>query len=413
MHRMTLLIGSLLAASILPTARASANDGLLERLVDENTYNLKAEDETVGGPGLEFLMDATQDAQFFSFAEPHNIKQVPQIFTMLFEQFRQANGFQYAALETGPLIMENAGEAPVRGNRAEVDRLFGKYPKSFHFFTDQELQMIADIGRISDAEISPVWGVDQVHGAPALLDELSRLAEDDQIRQKVQSVVAEALSFNKNRGKQPEFLKQENDAFSRVQDWLKPKAGSRGEFLVQQLQTSRRIYRNYFRAVDGEPTGYISNCEREENMKFLFMHYYRAAQAAGDALPKVMLKSGHWHLMKGMSPGKCYTLGTFVMDLARSNGMSSFHLMVTMVNDGKKSSITKYPQYAPITRAGSVDRWNIVDLRPFRGPVYSGAISGLHADLKHWIYAYDAVLMIGGTSGGSYTTEVKRRLGRL
>ena len=149
-------------------------------------------------------------------------------------------------------------------------------------------------------------------------------------------------------------------------------------------------------------------------MKSLFMHYYRDAQAQGDALPKVMLKSGHWHLMKGASPGHCYTLGTFVMDLAKSNGMSSFHLMVSMVNEGENaSSITKYPQYDPITRAASVDSWAIVDLRPLRGYLYAGKLGDLHADLQHWIYSYDAVLLIGGATSGSYVTDVKRRFGKL
>jgi len=404
----------LLAAAIFATANVRADDALLTRLVDENTYDLKSGEETVGGSGLEFLLAATRDAQFFSFAEPHNVKQVPQIFTMLFEALQREHGFQYAALETGPLIMKKAGEEPVRGNRAEVDRLFGKYPKSFHFFTDQELQMMADIGQMSEAGISPLWGVDQVHGAPAVLDELASLAENDETRRQLEGLADEARNFNKNRGKRPEFLKQDNDALKRAARWLRPQPDSRGQFLIEQLHVSRQVYRNYFRAVDGEPTGYASNCEREENMKTLFTHYYRKAQASGDAVPKVMLKSGHWHLMKGMSPGKCYTLGTFVMDLARSNGLSSFHLMVTTINDGKKaSSITKYPQYAPVTRAGSAESWTIVDLRPLRGYVYSGDVSGLHADLRHWIYSYDAILMIGGTSGGSYVTEAKRRLGRL
>lgn len=393
---------------------SDADDALLARLVDENTYQLKGKDETIGGPGLAFLLQATADAQFFCFAEPHNVKQVPLIFTMLFESLQQEHGFQFAALETGPVILEKAGQAPVRGSRAEVDRLFARFPRSFHFYTDQELQMIADIGRISRAEICPLWGVDQVHGTLAILDELASEVDDEQTQAKIDGLAAEVREFNKKRGSKSAFLKQDNDAFDRLRDWVQPATGSRAEFLIEQLRTSRRIYRNYILSTNGQPTGYASNCEREQNMKSLFMRYYRQAQEAGDSLPKVMLKSGHWHLMKGISPGNCYTLGTFVMDLAKANGMSSFHLMVTVVNEGKNaSSITNFPQYAPITRACSVETWTVVDLRPLRAYAHSSALPDLHAELRHWIFSYDAVLLIGGTTGGGYVTDVKRRFGKL
>ena len=33
----------------------------------------------------------------------------------------------------------------------------------------------------------------------------------------------------------------------------------------------------------------------------LFMSEYRKAQTAGEPLPKVLLKLGHWHLLRGMT----------------------------------------------------------------------------------------------------------------
>ena len=94
---------------------------------------LKTDDEKIGGSGLAFLLGATRDAQFFCFAEPHNVKQVPLIFTMLFEALQQQHGFHYAALETGPVVLERASREPVRGNRQGVEKLFASFPESFHF----------------------------------------------------------------------------------------------------------------------------------------------------------------------------------------------------------------------------------------------------------------------------------------
>ena len=92
--------------------------------------------------------------------------------------------------------------------------------------------MIVDIGRLSLAKRSPLWGVDQVHGAGLVLDELLALTTDESACGKIQALIEEVRQFDKQRGAKPEFLKQENDAFARLHDSLAPQSDSRNEFLI-------------------------------------------------------------------------------------------------------------------------------------------------------------------------------------
>ena len=50
---------------------------------------------------------------------------------------------------------------------------------------------------------------------------------------------------------------------------LTAEADSEAAVLIEQIGVTRNVYRNYRLSETGEPTGYISNVEREENMKRL------------------------------------------------------------------------------------------------------------------------------------------------
>jgi hypothetical protein len=41
-------------------------------------------------------------------------------------------------------------------------------------------------------------------------------------------------------------------------------------------------------------------------------------------------------------------------------------------------------------------------LDSLRGYAHAGRLAGLHPDLQQWIFAFDAVLLIGGGSPGTF-----------
>ena len=326
---------------------------------------------------------------------------------MLFKSLQRQHGFEYLALEQDPVMARTVSAPGVVGNLNAVISLARRYPNGFTFITDQELEMISSIGSVSNGKADRIWGLDQVFGAIHVLDRLSQFAPNKQVRDRTLRLV-EVLK--RNEAEQTKQMKRYTmaqvgniDEFNQLLQQYHPQVGSEAEFLVAQMLISARIYKNNLAAESGQLTGYDSNLEREENMKALFMLEYRRAQAAGDPLPKVVLKLGHYHLVRGRSWSDVLSLGNFISEFAKSNEMDSFHLAIYNNNaSGEYGVLAATPDYKVLADAASRDKWTVVDLRPLRALVHGGNVTGLNSELRRVIFGFDAAFLIGGASAGTY-----------
>ena len=379
----------------------------IEDLLKANSYEVTLSNGSLSGPGFDFLMKATGRTQFFAIAEPHNSKEVPEITSLLFKSLHRQHGFNYLALEQDPLMARMVSAPGVVGNREAVISLARRYPNGFTFITDQELEMISSLGSASTAKADRIWGLDQVFGAIHVLDRLSQFAPNKEVRERTLKLV-EALK--QNEAEQTKQLKRYTmaevghlDEFNQLLQQYHPQAGSEAEFLIAQMLLSAQIYKNNLAAESDQLTGYDSNLEREENMKALFMLEYRRAQAVGDPLPKVMLKLGHYHLVRGRSWSDVLSLGNFISEFAKSNEMDSFHLAIYNNNaSGDYGVLAATPDYKPLAEAVSTDKWAVVDLRPLRALAHGGRVTGASPELRRVIFGFDAALLIGSASRGTY-----------
>jgi hypothetical protein len=120
-------------------------------------------------------------------------------------------------------------------------------------------------------------------------------------------------------------------------------------------------------------------------------------------LPKVLLKFGHYHSIRGRSWSNVLSLGTFVSEFAKSNGMDSFHLSLYINNaSGKYGVLSSYSDFKPLADAAPHDKWTVIDLRPLRNYAHAGKLTDLNPEMRRIIFGFDAVLMIGGGSPGTY-----------
>jgi hypothetical protein len=379
----------------------------IEDLLKTNSYEVSVSNGSLSGPGLDFLMKATGRTQFFAIAEPHNSKEVPEITSLLFKSLHGQHGFNYLALEQDPVMARMVSAPGVVGNRDAVNSLARRYPNGFTFITDQELEMISAIGSVSNGKADRIWGLDQMFGAIHVLDRLSKFAPSKQVGDRTLRLV-EVLK--RNEAEQTKQMKRYTmadvgniDEFNELLHQYHPQVGSEAEFLIAQMLISARIYKNNIAAESGQLTGYDSNLEREENMKALFMLDYRRAQAAGDPLPKVVLKLGHYHLVRGRSWSDVLSLGNFISEFAKSNEMDSFHLAIYNNNaSGDYGVLAATPEYKPLGDAASKDKWTVVDLRPLRALAHAGKVTGLSSELRRVIFGFDAAFLVGGASPGTY-----------
>jgi hypothetical protein len=361
------------------------------------------------GNGVPFLMDAAKHAQFFMIGESHYVAETPRFAAALFNDLHRAYGYNYYAVEAGPLIMRMLSTSPVRGSTDSSLAIARKYPHAFQFWDDQEIDAFADVGRVSTAKTEPLWGLDQEWGALHVLDRLIEIAPAEDARTFARELADRARPVEASRpfGFTEEFKRFIPDAdsawFKELRARFRPPNGSEADFLIYSLELSNRVYLHNDAAEHGAVTGYAANSEREQYLKSRFMSQYRDAQKAGDSVPRVLLKLGSVHGGDWLSPTYVHTLGEFVREFAIANGEKSFHLVAWLVNDpGTYWSLSESAGYELLARVGSTKEWTLVDLRPLHDLWYGGRLKALSRELRDTIFAYDAVLLIGNGTRGTY-----------
>ena len=371
----------------------------LQELLQRNSYRID-QDGQLGGAGLRFLLREARTAQFVVLGEPHNVKQVPEFTTALFKALHAEAGFNYLALEQGPYIMEQTSREGRRSGRQGVLEVAARFPDSLHFHTDQELHMIADVSAIPGTRMPRVWGVDRTLSSVLPLQQLAAVSNQD-LAAKLTGLAEEAQAFNLSH-----ILERKRLMGTQYQRFeALPEGGDgQGEAVrhgLEWLARSARNFRLFAEHSRENPSGYFSNLEREEMMKEAFLRNYRQAMAGGDSLPRVVFKSGHWHSRKGLGWSNVYTLGNLAAELARSNGLDSLHIDISVINrPGQHWSITDYEEYAPIAAVASPERWTLIDLRPLRPYLHSGLFE-IAPKLEEKVFAFDFALLLGGTEKGS------------
>ncbi len=346
---------SILGAAVVVGWAASeeAPSTSLEELFRASSYTVETSAGKLTGAGAEFLARESRDVQFFCIGEPHNVREIPRFVTALFESLQERHGFHYLAIEQGPLITRHIGRLAQSEDQSHIRKTVKKRRKALHFRTVEEVEMIADAARASRGGIAGVWGLDRVLDASYLRKYLAS----------------------------PEGSADQEAGFLQ----------GRGEWSAKNL--------SMYDAPRGSPDWLAADQHREDGFKTGFQHYYGRATAEDGRPPRVLFRFGHVHMGRsGDDDGG--SLGHYLSRFARDNGLETFHLNIQLINrPGRYWSLTQYPEYEPLAKAGDPERWILVDLRPARAALLAGEFTS-HARLLRLAVDFDAVLLMGGASKG-------------
>jgi hypothetical protein len=337
------------------------------------------------------------------------VKEIPLFALALLRLLHARYGFTHLATENGSQALRLATRGDARHARDSIFAFARRYPNAFEFADDQDLELVAVGDSMLRGKGEGVWGLDQEFGALHVLDQLPRApsAASRALLDSLLTVVraAETRRFN-HGGKHWMGTDSRPDLFESLATAYKAAPGSTTAEMLRALELSARVYQNYRFAVAGQPTGYDSNNEREEFMKRNLVRYYRNAVARGEKLPKVMFKMGAAHLGRGQSPFSPYTVGNLVSELATANGQRSFHIMVLPHNSPADSTLPglwRWSAMLPVAKAASPDQSTLFDMRPLRAYAHARRLGTLGEDLRRTIFAYDAILLIGGARDATET----------
>jgi len=406
-----LLFGS---TSMVPAAQAAIE---VESLLQQSSYPIAIEDGALKGPGAAFLASAAAGTQFVALGEAHNNREIPQFATALFRLLHEREGFEFLILEQDPVMMKRVSRPPAKGDLEAIRALARQYLKGFVFISDQELRLLAEVGALADSQAAVIWGCEQAFGVTHILDELRERAPTDEAREYVdarrrESAAAEAVR-NLEKGHYI-FDAQLAPVADELDRLFGGATDSRAAFLIQAIRKSDEIYGYYAAGDRGELPGYYSNnFVREEYMKTRCLAEYRAALERDGRPPKGLLKFGHWHLYRGLTPTRVPSLGHFMYDFARVNGLGFFSIAIVPFNPrndygafAAHESSRYLKPFAPLAADG---RWILVDLRPFReyprrrALIAAAALEGEAADeLAALVYGFDALLLLGGAEPATF-----------
>ena len=359
---------------------------------------------TPSGPGMTLLLDQARRAQFVALAEEHNAQEIPELATALFRRLHSEAGFEFMALEQDPLTMQLSSRPPRRGRADSVVALARRYPHAFTFISDQELGMIAEVGRISGTRAEALWGCDQAFGATHLLDALLTTPMTAGARGFVRALRDSAAAAERVRDlSRGTYLGREIPLLASLRDRVRPATGSRADFLIGCLEQSNRIYSAY-----RERRYYENGSVREDYMKQRFMEEYRRAEKADGRPPRVVLKLGHWHLFRGLGPSSLQTLGNFVSEFARANGSEALVVALFPLGEpGAYGDLGRWTDPGPalLARSAGPRDWTLVDLRALREgfPRITRELSFEQREaVRRWVFGFDLGLFIRGIHRATY-----------
>ena len=114
---------------------------------------------------------------------------------------------------------------------------------------------------------------------------------------------------------------------------------------------------------------------------------------------------GGWHIYRGMSPGRAFTIGNFAHEFAIANGMEAYGVNVTPVEQ-EATDLSHFPEWMqpilPVTiPAGPV----VIDLRalqPYAGRYAALLPEGQRASLISLISSHDAFVLLPNSVPASF-----------
>ena len=409
---------TLLVAFLTPSISYADDSIAFGILLERHSYAIELRDGRLEGPGADLVASAAADTQFVALGEEHYNYIIPDLTTAIFAGLQEQQGYQYFMTEQDPVTMELFSQEPNRGDIESIQARARAYPMGITFNSDEELQMLADIGRLSKAKTDAIWGCDQASGVTHILDQLLLELDDESARARVQALreIAAEKEAVRDYSKGHYIFDASTEVFTELKAAIDVAEGSRAEWLIDTVINSSKIF-GFYKNGNNEvlPGYYENNRYREEHLKDLCLAKYRRA-AEVESTPKVLMKFGSWHLFEGLSPTRIHTIGDFFSNAARFNGMEFLSIHFVSRPENPVESMKNYGFIWPFIGELDSDELAVIDLRPFRR--YPNRVllekaagdewkSAYREDFIRLVYGYDLIFFVGESRSATFATVPK------
>ena len=413
LRRLRLLIALVLFS--FAVASQGAEPVPLETVLQQHCTTLQWKDNQLTGPAAERLLADAKESQFFLIGEYHGGVEPAKITAALFRAL-QPFGYRHLAIEMGPVTTERLAALAAAPNGLEaIGQLSAANPFALAFdsWREEAALLTNAIHTVQPASGQrTVWGLDQefIFSGRLHFARLVELAPTPAARAvaeeyRTKAIAGETAPLPKE-GTAPLLLTMVPTDFDKLAAAF-PTEGEAAR-LIAELRASAAIYQAWSHGGDG---GYAANSDRAALMQRHFNAYYDQSIAAGEKTPRVLLKFGDTHMVRGRSFTDVYDLGNFLPTLAARDALRTYHLLlvargghinnVTPDNSSPAASQSEYKATDteegfdpdPFFAAAPKDAWALLDLRAVRSLLSAGRIKTNEVNTR-MIWGFDGILII-------------------
>ena len=359
-------------------------------LLNENSLTINVGvDGTYSGPGWDRLIGEGENAGIVILGEQHATADIPALANQLHATLKS----DALAIEVGPWSTRYAAELIKQGaGKLEAWQARSGHGFAFPFlFFAEESKAAEAMALRSPEKIEPLWGLDQefVGSGASLLPILQREANTDAQKAAVEN-------FGAAQSKDPMMVGSIDDpAIDALADAFT--GNTIVSEIVAALRITNAIYAPYTRGIG---SFYEANLKRENYMKTNFVTAYNKAKSNLGRNPRVLVKLGGNHAMRGINDTNLPAFGNFAAEWGHGQEIGVVNIMVDCFGGQARSPqsnkaepceamAAKAPALMAIEKKGPV---TLVDFRPMRSKL--GKLKNIDARTRELILAFDFYLAI-------------------
>ena len=371
--------------------------------------------DTPAGPGWDWLVQQARSARFTLIGEEHGVAETARLSAALFKALR-GSGYSRMAIELSPLIAEDIETAARRNGLKGIVGLLTN-PSIFTFYNlREEVQFLADVVKDAPRNERILWGLDREIFSDRYL--ISRLearvpgrAREAFTRLKEASTNAWARHEQTQNGDDLFLLSGDPALVSAVRAaWPDPDRES--DVALRTLEQSLAI-----EAAERAGGAWPYSQRRTQWMRNNLAALLRADQGR-KVHPRVMMKFGYNHMIRGANYVNVFDVGTMADEVAALTGDQAFHIIV-LPSPGSRQAVPGRGRSFGSVATDDFDDFNtgdgrltrvlpsanatgheVIDLRALRPRAMRG-LENWNPDVVKTIYGYDAAVIWKGAHASS------------
>jgi hypothetical protein len=400
------------AAPPSPQQQTTPQARLLEALKANRLPLTMSAGDGPAGRGWDWLVQQARNARFTLIGEEHGVAETAQLSAALFKALR-GSGYTRMAIELSPIIAQDI-EAAARRNGLQGILDFYARPDTWSpMYLREEAQFLATVISAAPRNERVLWGFDREIFSDRYL--ISRLEPKVPRRARESFTRLREASTNawtrQQQNPGPPFLFTQSPAVvSAVRaDWPNPDRES--DTILRTLEESLAI-----NAVARTGTAWDSSERRAEWMRNSLAE--RLREERGRQSPKVMMKFGYNHMIRGANYVNIFDLGAMPDEVAALSGGRAFHILVLPGPGSRQAVLGPGRSFVSVSsdefdefRAGdqrltrvlsnaNATGHEVIDLRALR-PLAMRGLESWNPDVVRTIHGYDAAVIWKGARASS------------